>query len=347
MNKFEEFEKNLKVFERKIIETSEEIDELIDKTEEIKSVKVGVDFTIACLIGFLGIFISNNRSLDIFLRCVHDGPEKYISKDHLLYPTLKKLNLFFKHKGDFIDIPEGSDGFISRMGEKVPIHAHRIRWGHDIFSLKEDNPFVLSTKQYGKLKGIFKALKHLTADTFSTQGLPIPFHSFLDYKDGNKLEDWINEIAKQSINVTDNKFSFVLKKMFSVNAQDLLATGFVVGASNLYIKFKPIDYPLLQNSFKLTSYTVTFLGSFAYGVLRYNVPFINWSLMPPMLKEIIKAFMLKKEVDKRINDRMQLIISNIEEIEKENQRLRNLVQFNGIKDEISKLDREFNFFSNL
>lgn len=349
MNYFNDFEAKKEELILKMQEVSEEIDALIDRTEKVKLEVPKADFVFSCLIGIVGAFVSNDKTLNQLLRAVHDGPKAAkVNEDSILYPVLDKLHKFFRHEGDWIDQPFKGEGFIGRDGSKVPIYAHRIRWGHDVFSTSGDNPFVLSTKQYGKFKGVFRAIKHLTADTFSSQGLPIPFHSYFDVGSTNLIEEWIKKIARNSVNVSGSpgEFSFVLRKVFSINAQDVIASTLVVTLANLYVKFKPIEYSLKARSFKLSSYSVSLLVNLGYNLIVYKVPAINWSLVPFILKEVIFLYKEKGKIEREIAKRMDLLLKKTKEIEEENKRLLSLLKKRSMQDELIHLDKEFLFFLN-
>jgi len=347
MSYIDDFEKAKDRFFCKLRDIEEQLNILIKETEHAKVCVRYEDFMFACLIGLIGGFVSNSQSLNTVLRAIHDDPRKVgIDENSILYPILYKLNKFFCHKGDWIDQPLKGVGYIGRDGNKAPIFAHRIRWGHDVFSTSGDNPFALSMEQYGRFKGIIKAIKHLTADTFSSQGLPIPFHSYFDTPSSNLIEDWIKQIASVSIGIPESpgRFSFVLRKVFSINAQDVTASTLVVTLASLYVKFKPLDYTLKAKSFKLTSYTVSFLVNLGYNLLVYRVPAVNWALVPVILKEIISLYRESFKVNKEITKKMELLLEMTNEIEQESKRLLSFIQKRGIVEELGYLDKEFSFF---
>jgi hypothetical protein len=345
VNSFEEAKDR---FFCKLQDVEEQLNTLIREVGYAKTHVQREDFMVACLIGLIGGFVSNNSALNTVLRAIHDGPRKVgIDENSVLYPILDKLNKFFTHGGDWIDQPVKGAGYIGRNGEKVPIYAHRIRWGHDVFSISGDNPFALSMEQYGRLRGILKAIKHLTADTFSSQGLPIPFHSYFDTASSNLIEEWIKKLASVSVGVPQSpgRFSFVLRKVFSINAQDVVASTLIVTLANLYVKFKPLDYALRAKSFKLTSYTISFLTNLGYNLIVYRVPAVNWALIPAILKEILSLYGEKHKVGKEISERMELLLRMTNDIEEENKRLLSFVQKRNIVEKLRYLDKEFSFFS--
>ncbi len=53
-------------------------------------------------------------------------------------------------------------------------------------SLTPHNPFAMMIEQEGSVSGgALQATRHLMADTFSKQGLPFPFSSYLDTQTKN------------------------------------------------------------------------------------------------------------------------------------------------------------------
>ena len=146
---------------------------------------------------------------------------------------------------------EAGDVYVTTTARSGP---HRIFWGHDILSLGKDNPFVIMQKQMPGLKGIVQTIKHLTADTFSKQGLPIPTSSWWDYtytdkrgvkRVGNKLLDYCNKVYKMStskdkINVTGAN-NDVFNHMFSIHIQDIGTQKLGSVLCDRYLSYKKIN----------------------------------------------------------------------------------------------------------
>lgn len=121
----------------------------------------GWDYCFSIAIGLLSPFISTNEELQDYLKEIHNAASEATGD----YDFLQKLlGMLLHHKGDPID--QINRKFIKRDKNNAYVLFHRLLWGHDIFSIKDDNPFYLMVKKQG-LSGIIQAVQHLLADTTS------------------------------------------------------------------------------------------------------------------------------------------------------------------------------------
>lgn len=277
------------------MDCGEEIERINKTVSSMKSIYVYANHPFNYLLPFLyggtSCLISSSEEVNDFLKKIHDD----YAHDKGIVGTI------LGHKGDLIDKMPSSDGkttiFIDRLGNEKDFGMHRLFWGHDIFSIHKDNPFVLLSKQYGFIEGIIKAFRHLVVDTFSSQGLPIPFHSWFDYtiKNGDKLEvkNALLEFARKT--AADAKGSGAsavevnkaFSHIFTVKAADIATTGLnsALCATHNYIMNK--DDLTAASQVRLIAYSTQFFGKAMYGAIKTGgVPFISWPTAMAVLKEL-------------------------------------------------------------
>lgn len=284
-----------------------------DLSQTVDSGLSGMDYSFAMILGLIGACISSSKKVEEFLDKIHQiASEGAKSTDDTFERIVKFL---FGHKGDYIDsVPVDDAGktarkFVTRTAKKDGnlyimsdgrTGPHRIFWGHDIFSLEKDNPFYIMQKQLPGLQGILQAIKHLTADTFSKQGLPIPTSSWFDYsytnekgvkKVGNKLLDFCNDLYKKSsskdkISVTGAN-NDVFNHIFSVHIQDFGVQKIGAFLCNRYLSYRKINDSVIQHQFKLIFSAVLFYMNSLLGSVKYGIPYINWPAGLYMTKEMI------------------------------------------------------------
>ncbi len=128
----------------------------------------------------------------------HDGPSVDDSG------TAKKIFGKIKDVLDHSNNPIDGPGFeaAKQMGAN-PIKWHRAMFGHDPLNMEGWAQYI--NAEGGTISGSFAYMKHLVADCFSSQGLPIPGHSY--FRD---------ELVK---NFTSKQFS----QYFTIKARDLAA----------------------------------------------------------------------------------------------------------------------------
>lgn len=239
------------------------------------------DYCYAIAIGLAGVSISTNEAFTQYLDQIHKAASGSSGEYDRFQAFLGKV---LHHEGDHIDMVERP--FKNRNGGNAYCLFHRLLWGHDIFSIGEDNPFALMYNQKG-LTGILQAVRHLLADTASKQGLPLPGSSFLDVVDeNNKTSNYLIKVVQQlSEETTGLKTGAqeIYSHMMTIRAQDV-ATGVVVKAmSELYFLIRKVDDEIRRTEIRLIAYAVNFFGEAVVGCVRQNgVPYINIPLAGAM-----------------------------------------------------------------
>ena len=260
------------------------------------------DYLWAMAFGFAGIFISNNEKLDAFLQGVHDAAS---GSDEDCTPFQKFLGDIFKHKNDSIDKVDKK--FINRNGEPADASFHRIFWGHDILSFGKDNPFYLLVKQYGWF-GVIQAIRHLSADTMSKQGLPLPGSSWFDYIDSEgKTKNYLVDLSRYLSNDAfgnKNGAQEIYRHLLSIRGQHIISGSIISVLSNVYFKIINISNEFRMKQFLILAYSVNFFGDYIYGYIKTKtIPYINYPVGKLLLKNIIQLdYMNKKETKKLINE---------------------------------------------
>lgn len=228
------------------------------------------------------------------------------------------LGKLLHHEGDHIDIIERP--FKNRNGGNAYCIFHRLLWGHDILSIKEDNPFFLMFKQQG-MSGILQAVRHLLADTTSKQGLPLPGSSFLDIADENdstKVSNHLIQIAQQlSDEAFGNKMQAqeLYSHMMTIRAQDVAAGTVVKLLSWLYLKVRGITDDLRSTEIRLIAYTVNFVGEAIIGSTRQNgVPYINIPLATAMVTTFGRFCYINDKEIRQLTKRTNALHNKTEEI---------------------------------
>ncbi|MBQ8228660.1 MAG: hypothetical protein IJZ88_06570 [Clostridia bacterium] len=234
----------------------------------------GWDYCYAIAIGLAGVFISTNEAFGHYLDQIHKAASGN-SGDYDKFQSF--LGDMLHHEGDHIDAIEMP--FKNRNGDNAYCIFHRLLWGHDILSNKEDNPFLLMFNQKG-LNGIFQAVRHLLADTASKQGLPLPGSSFFDLiDDNNKTSNYLIKIAQQLSEETigiKTGAQEIYSHMMTIRAQDVTAGVVVNLVTDLYFLLRKIENNIRRTEVKLIAYMVNFLGEAVIGSLKQNgVPYIN------------------------------------------------------------------------
>lgn len=279
MNNYElAYQGSLQQVENSIVNTLEEWQ--FPSESDIKSIAKSTsaldawDYCYAIAIGMAGVFIATNEAFGQYLEQIHNVASG-ASGDYDRFQSF--LGDALRHRGDHIDAIEMP--FKNRNGGNAYCVFHRLLWGHDILSIKDDNPFVLMFEQQG-LSGILQAVQHLLADTASKQGLPLPGSSFLDVVDeNNKTSNYLIQIAQQlSEEATGTKSSAqeIYSHMMTIRAQDVTAGVVVKSVTELYFRIRKIEDNIRRSEIRLVAYTVNFLGDAVVGSFRQNgIPYIN------------------------------------------------------------------------
>lgn len=237
------------------------------------------------LYGAAACLISTNEQVNKFLHDIHD---KHANNDGIIGTLLG-------HKGDRIDkalLPDGSVEYINRAGTTdIPFGMHRLFYGHDPFSVSGDNPFLVLMKQHGVLKGVLQVFKHLVADTFSKQGLPIPFHSFFDYPrpggSGGPVGNLLYDYAQSAANGSSVNAVTAFGHMFTVKAADIGTTGLNAALCAAHNRLMNRDDRAAASQVRLIAYSTQFFGKAAIGALQTGgVPFVSWPTAMAVIKEL-------------------------------------------------------------
>ena len=274
------------------------------------------DYIFSISIGILGGLVSSSKEISEFLNKCHPphNPDE-------LNSFQKWMNNKFNHAGDGIDkfdlnVGDGKHfykrDFASKAGD-----LHRVYFGHDPLSLKADNPFFILSKNNGLFSSVFLALKHLIADTFSKNGLPLPGSSYFDYitSDGG-LENHFAAMTRHIKKDVGAQISTqeVFGRLFSIRMQDILAQGLTWALVWVYMEIKGIDDKVARSQLKLMAYSTTFFTNAIKGSLSTGLPYINWVSFSMVVKEFISFFRLnyddlktiESETDKMINENIIL-----------------------------------------
>jgi len=229
-------------------------------------------YAIAC--GLAGVFISTSEDFGKYLEEIHQAASGNSGEYDKFQSFLGRV---FHHEGDHIDLIDGT--FKNRNGENAYGLFHRLLWGHDIFSLKSDNPFRIMYEQKG-ISGVLQVVRHLLADTTSKQGLPLPGSSFFDYKnEKNNTSNYLIKIAQNLSNESTglkNNAQEIYSHMMTIRAQDVTAGVVVKGATDIYFKIRGVNDKIRCLEIQLIAYSVNFLGEAVFGACKQNgIPYIN------------------------------------------------------------------------
>lgn len=311
------------------------------------------DLVYSITIGVLGAILGTNEKIAEFLDEVHQlASMEHIESDSKLKELLAKL---LHHQGDWMDkVPTDKVGksgnnlksYVSRYSQysdgvwssDVKITGpHRIFWGHDIFSIKGDNPFALLIQQYGVGKGIIQAIRHLVADTCSRQGLVMPGSSFFDYievstdesgetvkKARNKLLDFCQQYSREALGKGQAGFdNEIFNHLFSIHMQDILSSGLVAASVTVYSKGRKITDETRKVQMRVIGYMGTAFGSAIIGAAKYGVPYINWPSFFALVKNIMQMIHITNKEIQAIMVETELLITERKALERRERNLHN------------------------
>ena len=329
--------KSLSEYDRKLEKEKINFQAILDNSNKrLESNLDAWDILLAIVFGGIGAIISENEKIADFCEKIHDIAGAELSENATTTEHL--IHMLLGHNNDYMDkVPIGDIGrigvytkkYVSRSATRLadnvfsyeaPHMPHRMGWGHDIFSLGEDNPFLLLIGQYGFGQGIVQAIKHLLADTFSKQGLPIPGHSFFDYTDSNgTIGNYLFDLSKnvmEGLNISTKGCAFDLQafnEMFSLHIQDIASQGLVYVLVLVYCKIRHINDDIRKTQFHLIAYFVNFYFSAIYGTIKNGgIPDINWVAFSMMVKNFIQLFVVNhREIRVLKEETNRLIESNI------------------------------------
>ena len=273
----------------------------------------GWDYCYALAIGIAGIAIATNETFAVYLDEIHKAASG-ASGDYDFFQ--KALGKLLHHKGDWIDAVNMP--FKNRNGDNVYCLFHRLLWGHDIFSAKQDNPFSLMFRQKGML-GILQAVRHLLADTASKQGLPLPFSSFLDFtteegKTSNYLIKIAQKLSEESIGNKANAQA-IYSHLATIRAQDITAGVVVKLFSEVYFQVRKIDDDIRKSEIRLIAYAVNFFGEAIVGsVKQKGIPYINIPLAGAMAVSFGRFCYINAKEEHRLASDTEACIKKSEDI---------------------------------
>ena len=265
------------------------------------------DYIFSLTLGILGTLLDTSDQLTAFLNEVHQmASSGSVQADNPVQWCLAKA---LHHQGDWMDqVPTDQlnrkgrpiSAFVTRAAREsggvwstgsVGLSGpHRIFWGHDLFSVRGDNPFSLCIREYGALRGILQAVRHLVADTCSHQGLPLPFSSCFDYievagdasgeaveKMRSHLLDFCQRYSQECLGKRQAPFNNeVFNHLFSVHLQDALSTGLVAAGTAAYCGARNITDETRRVQMRVIGYMAAAFGSALLGAAAHGgVPSIN------------------------------------------------------------------------
>lgn len=311
MSKYEEmYSQNIGELEnikKRLLDEHVELENILNREVDIEFVNSPsnldiYDYLFAVFFGVVGATISSSKGIENFLDQIHKHASGNKKNSNSVQEVIGNLLI---HHGDAMDIPSGVDSFINRRGDNSYGLFHRLFWGHDILSTNIDNPLFLMIKSDGLLRGIIQTFRHLIADTFSKQGLPLPGSSHLDYvRADGKLSNGLLNIAQEFAVKNGNKSMAqeYYRHMFTIRIQDALSQGLVYAAAKGYFKFRKIEDNIRQRQYKVLSYSVNFITHALLGTVRQSgVPYINWPSIIMVIKELGGLFYDSKKEIKRLS----------------------------------------------
>lgn len=287
-----------------------------------------LDMAWCLLTAVASTFISTNEDFAKWLEGMHDvASDKSGSFD----AVQKILGQILHHKDDWMD------NFKARDAQNAYGLFHRLLGGHDIFATGETltphNPFMMMIKQKGSVVGgALQATKHLIADTFSSQGLPLPFSSYLDYaKDNGRPWNRIIDIVQElSISTTGNgnkdQAEAIYSHMFTLRAQDFIGGGAALVLTTAYLKARQIEDEIRVAQIRLVSYALSFFAQAAVGAVKQNgVPYINHVVGVAMAKNLVQLFYFSNKRTRLLDVKTNQLHEEVVEVITEHDDLKDLL----------------------
>lgn len=291
---------------------------------------------VACLsAGLLSMQLATNKRLEEWLAGVHDVANGQHSADDPAQAVLARL---FKHSGDDID------WFKKRESDQNPYAVfHRLFWGHDVFAWGDgkdkvnDNPLylmIMQDKERGGIGvlGLLRGVRHLIADTMSTQGLPIPGHSYLDYtrEDGKVWNYLLDLVQELSIESTGNKATETVEALyshlFSIRMQDITGGLAAKALIDAYLKARRLDDDIRQAQIRLLAYAFGFYAEAVVGAAKQKgVPYINIPLGSAMAKESASLLLASNKRTFRLEKESGLLLEKSKKALDRHERLKGVI----------------------
>lgn len=248
------------------------------------------DFAICTATAMISAFVTTSDDLEKWMTGVHDAASESSGSYDGLQKMLGKL---LHHKGDNMDV------FSTRDGDDPWRLFHRLFFGHDILGkggeFTNDSPFVLLARQAKAegnpaVLGVLQAVRHLTADTFSKQGLPLPGSSYLDTeRDGrpwNSLIDIVQGLSKEAYG-DKRQAEALYEHLFTIRAQDIAGGMLAKAVAAVYIEARSIEDDIRATQIRLLAYAMSFYAQAIVGATKQKgVPYVNAPLGCAMAKEL-------------------------------------------------------------
>ncbi len=297
--------------------------ELIERTPSDLD---GLDMAWCLLVAIVSTFVSTSDDFAKWCEGVHDAAsEKSGSFDAVQRILGKTLH----HKGDWMD------NFKARDGQNAYALFHRLLGGHDIFatgrSLTPHNPFVMMIEQEGSIcGGVLQAARHLVADTFSKQGLPLPFSSYFDIatEDGrpwNIIIDIVQELSTETIG-NKQQTEAIYSHLFTLRAQDFAGGGAALVLTSAYIKARGVEDKIRVIQIRLVAYSLSFFAQVAMGATRQKgVPYINYPVGAAMAKELAALLIESNKKTWRIGKEAERLHAEVIQVMEEHDALKGLL----------------------
>lgn len=270
------------------------------------------DYAFCILIGTLSCILNTSEKVEEFFDKIHTfSNERKVEWNNAFEEKIGPvLSNVLHHYGDNMDTYDGA--WRARNSDTTGAGPHRILWGHDIFSINDDNPFYLLVNQYGFSKGIFQAARHLIADTCSKQGLPIPGHSWFDFavSDGecgekvhNYLVEFANKYSKEALGKGQSGINNkVFNSLFSVHTSDAISNGLVTAGLSVYFKVRGITDKVRIQQMRVIAYSFNFFGTCIIETIKSGgVPQINWISFIALSKNLIQLISISYKETKELD----------------------------------------------
>jgi len=250
---------------------------------------------------------------------IHDGNYR---KE--LNPIMYKIQELFKHPNNPFDKLEGA--------------FHRLRYGHDIFNWNQTAPdgtklWAEMIKKYGnvnvlpfgnvnKFLGLLNTIGKYFAlyifDSFSKEGLPLPFSSYFNKKTVNVLGEVTFENSLEKL-VKGNQE--IYSAFLTIKARDVSGTALTTSLLKAYREIQRArGKQILKNQkyyeMNCIAYFTLFAGCLSISAFDLKTASLNYTSLGVLLKNVIQLNLLVSKNRKIINiEYEKLLMESLEEIE--------------------------------
>lgn len=288
----------------------------------------GWDYVFSLIAALASVLLSTNKDIEAWLAEIHDVANGQGGGAGALQKVLGKI---LEHDHDDMD------WFKTRTDGEVDSWRlfHRLFWGHDPLSSDRDNPFLLmfnQAKGEGRsgLWGVLQAARHLVADTFSRQGLPLPGSSHFDYEleNGRPWNHFIDVVQQLSAEAYGNKMQAepLYEHLLTIRAQDMAGGMAVCAIISAYLKARGIEDELRVAQVKLVAYSGGFFMQAAVGAARQKgVPYVNVPLGAATAKAFADLLIRSNLETRRLAKETDRLLARKGELLAESERLKALL----------------------